>query len=88
MVDSLFGGMKIVTQPPVKTKVQVKRTWKERLLSLSWFTKYKTEERICDVLKRGQVVRSGDTLVMSYQTYHDISEKLKAEKANHENRND
>lgn len=80
MEDYLFGGMKIVTQPPVKTKVKVKRTWKERLFSLSWFTKYKVEERLCDVLERGQVIKNGDTLVMSYQTYHDIIKKLEAKK--------
>ena len=81
MYDGKLAGVKVIVHPPVKTTKQVKRTWKERLFSLSPFTKYKSEECLCEMLEDDQIISDNNgTLIMNQKTYNKLSKELYARK--------
>lgn len=69
-------GMKVVIVPPARVDHQVKRTWKERPLLVT----YKTVAELTEVLEDGAVVKYGTTLSMNATTYDKLSKQLEQER--------
>ena len=76
MFESRLAGVDVIVQPPVKSTRQVKRTWKERLFSLSPFTKYKDEEHLCEVLEDNQVIKVEGKLIMNAATFERFNKEI------------
>ena len=71
-------GVPVTISVPVPVKSSVKRTWKERLLTLPFtpLTKFKQVEVLTDVLEDGQIIKSVRGLVMNAKTFNDCEKAL------------
>lgn len=76
-MSMMFQGLKVTISEPVLHNFEVKRTWKERLFSLSPHRKYKTAQRLQDVMLDGQVLRTEQGLVMNAKTWDSVRRTLK-----------
>jgi hypothetical protein len=65
LYKGIYYGNRIFVQPP--GLVKIKRTWRERLFSLTPFKTFKMVLK--DMLDDGQVVRMHERLVMNQTTF-------------------
>lgn len=66
-------GVPVTISEPVKCEVIIKRTWKERLLTLPFtpFIKTKIKHELKDLLEDGQIIKTNTGLYMNAKTFND-----------------
>tara|TARA_R110001632_G_scaffold164527_1_gene282999 strand:- start:942 stop:1211 length:270 start_codon:yes stop_codon:yes gene_type:complete len=62
-------GIPVVIANPANIEKHVKRTWKERLLSLSPWKSYKVEYELVDILEHGRIIKGHNSFIMTASTW-------------------
>jgi hypothetical protein len=79
-------GVPVTISEPVNCEVIVKRTWKERLLTLPFkpFTKTKIKHELKELLNDGQIIKSPTGFIMNAKTFNDCEKALLNRSAKHD----
>jgi len=74
----VFNGFPVYIAEPLNCKSEVTRTWKERLFTLPFtpLTKSKTINTLVDIMKDGEVIQNGNTLLMTISTWHQLQKTV------------
>lgn len=69
-----LNGFDLIIKEP--QRVKERRTLKERFFSLPWKPFVKYRYKFVDIVKDGEVIRSGQTLIMNQKTYNAMMRSL------------
>ena len=75
-----FNGIKVVIVRPCVEEIMVKRSWKERLLTLPLkpFSKYKKESFLQEQIADGEIVMGANCAMMNEKTWENLNLSVNA----------